>query len=405
MAKTLVYQLYAPAWAPVWGPQGGLRGMTQHIKRIAKLGVDYVWLSGALMSPQFDHGYDVSDSYRIDPRHGTMEDFDEFVRVAHEHGIGVLMDLILNHTSTKHSWFRSHPDYYCWSHCDRPGWKNLFDDGPVWKYYAEYDQYYLHLFHEKQADLGWFPEESGELNMTLVTEFRSVVDFWTRVHKADGFRIDAPQAINKDFNSHDLSFQDLISGSKAVEVLNAIFHGQEDSLFLMMECFDPTYGSIVDYYVKHVSALNFVLNVVLKDLARKDERGFWQKLDHSAQNRQFMIDLESHDSPRLTLNNCANPAWGINQLFTTVAKGICLYQGQELCLANPTRDQLPDEDLLRLDAQTAMRYARGESLDALRPISRANARIPLPLCRYDEKIGRSYFDFTKSAIKYWKEAN
>lgn len=405
MAKTLVYQLYAPAWAQVEGLQGGLRGMTQHIKRVAKLGVDYVWLSGALMSPQFDHGYDVSDFYRIDPRHGTMKDFDEFVRVAHEYGIGVLVDLILNHTSTRHDWFHSHPDYYCWSHCDRPGWKNLFDGGPAWKYYADYDQYYLHLFHEEQADLNWFPEESEELNKALVAEFRSIVDFWTRVHKIDGFRVDVPQAINKDFNRHDLSFSDLISGSKTIEVLNAIFQGQEDSLFLMMECFDPSYGDIVDYYAKNIPALNFVLNVMMKDLAHKDEREFWKKLDYSAQNRQFMIDLESHDSPRFMLNNCENPAWMISQLFATMAKGICLYQGQELCLENPTRSQLSDEDMLRLDAQTAMRYAHGESLDALRPFSRSNARIPLPLHRYDEQIGKSYFDFTKSAIKCWKEAN
>ncbi|MBR3172552.1 hypothetical protein IKF21_01375 [Candidatus Saccharibacteria bacterium] len=407
MAKTLVYQLYPLAWPD------GLEGMTQHLSRVADLGVDYVWLSPIYPSPLDDGGYDIANYKDIDRRYGRFRDFDRFVDTAHRYGIGVLMDLVLNHTSTCHKWFKNHPEFYCWSKTDRPGWKNLFNGGSAWNYLDKEDLYYLHLFHPFQADLNWFPE--GQLNGALVEKFQSIVDFWVQRHQVDGFRLDVPQSINKNFESETLEFSDLLYGHQAVEVLNAVFAGG-DLPFLMMECFDPTFGEITDYYAENTS-VDYILNVLIKEEIAQGELRFIGLIDRQARNSHFMLDLESHDSPRFPSRNIVvknnepprkgTPADAIWYLFNSGAEGICLYQGQELGLDNPTKKKLSNDDLLKLDAQTSMRYIKGEDLDALRPTSRANARIPLPLHEYVKQQANpsSYYNLTKDWIMRWRHGS
>ena len=118
-----------------------------------------------------------------------------------------------------------------------------------------------------------------------------------------------------------------------------------------------------------------------------------------------MLELESHDSPRFPSRGDITPEGMIWSMFNSDAEGICLYQGQELGLNNPTKEQLPDARLLELDAQTAMRYIKGESLDALRPLSRANARVHLPMKEYakQEQNPSSYLNLTKDWIHRWRD--
>lgn len=383
MAKTLVYQMYPISWEKY----GGLPAMTEHLCRIKEnLGeIDYVWVSPLYPSPRFDHGYDVADYKAIDPRFGTMDDFDKFVKTAKELGMGVLMDLVLNHTSTEQKWFTEHPEYYCWRDEDMPGWHNLFNGGPAWKQ-ADNGKYYLHLFHEKQADLRWY-DDDGELNEPLVREFNEIVDFW-KARGISGFRLDVPQAINKDFSDEELTLETLIFGDKAVDVLNAIFKGEQD-LFLMMECMDPTFGELTEYYANN-TPVGFMVNMLLKDefglqefsFTEPMKRRFQSLIKKQTDSSCFMLDLESHDSPRF-LSRCGLDgilySEMLEMMFDSDAEGICIYQGQEFGLRNPTKEELPDELILELDAQTAMQYASGESLDDLRPLSRANARVPLSL--------------------------
>ena len=394
MARTLVYQIWAGAWS-------SLKEIQNHLRRIAALGANYVWLSGILASSQHDHGYDVTDYRAIDSRYGTMADFDEFVEAAHRLGIGVLLDLILNHTSTNHPWFREHPDYYCWSDYDRPGWKNLFDNGSAWKYDEEYEKYYCHLFHEAQADLNWFPEKDSKLNQSLVGEFCSIVDFWTKEHNVAGFRLDVPQSINKDFDCDVLEFNDLIFRTKAPQVINAVFPNPSYHPFLMMECFDPTFGDVVDYYAAE-TPVDYVMNMLLKSTINFGAKEFKEKLKASVMNPKFMVDIESHDSPRFS-HRCWNSVWGTHQIFQANPSAVCLYQGQELGLSNPTPDQLTYADMVSLDAETAMKVCSGVSLESLRPTSRANARIPLSLDEYEkqEKDPKSCLNLTKLKIKRW----
>lgn len=400
MAKTLVYQLYPRAWQ-------GLAEMEDFLYQIAELDVDYVWLSPLYPSPGYDHGYDISDYQDIDPRFGSMDDFDRFVETAHDLGMGVLMDLVLNHTSTKHEWFAYHPKYYCWSKMDRPGWHNLFNGGPAWQYDEQDGEYYLHLFHEEQADLNWFPDgPDGDINLELVKRFHEIIDFWTIDHLVDGFRLDVPQSINKDFTSDTLEFESLLYSDKAIRVLNAVFGGSSRDLFLMMECFSksPADG-LVDYYARN-TPIDFVLDVSLKDRAGYvDEVDFFDLIKEAATEPHFMLDLESHDSPRLPSRGI-DPVDGIWCMFNSGAEAICLYQGQELGLNNPTEEQLPDHKLIELDAQTEMRFRRGEPLRDLRPLSRANARVPLPLDEYDKQDQNpsSYLNLTKDWIARWRDS-
>ena len=397
MAKILVYQLYPVAW------KTGLKGMIEMIPRIARLDVDYIWFSPLYFSPRFDQGYDIADYKVIDPRFGTIEEFDIFVEIAHRFGVGVLMDLVLNHTSTEHRWFKESPEYYCWSKEPPMAWENLFDKGSAWEYDESRGYYYLHLFHSKQADLRWFNNCGEELNVSLVNEFREIVRFWTKYHKVDGFRLDVPQSINKDFSKEKLTFSDMICGTQAIEVINAIFpRNQENSPFLMMECFDPMYGPVVEKYYKR-TAVDYALNVLLKDNAF-DEKGMYSDaFKRNIDVDGLMLDFESHDSIRFPSRGY-DPKYGIRKLFDSGVEGICIYQGQELGLSNPTKEELPDKLMLELDAQTEMLYLAGGNLDELRKTSRANARVPVSMEEYarQEKDDGSILNFTKDQIDRWR---
>lgn len=368
VAKLVVYQMWAPSWK-------NMEEMTAHLYRIARLGVTHVWLSGALASPWYDHGYDVADYCRVNPRFATDGDADaefaKFIATAHQLGICVVIDLVLNHTSTEHPWFQGHPEYYCWEKQPREGWGNLFDGGSAYKYDAERQMYYLHLFHPKQADLKWFVD--GKVNPSLVAEFKKIVRFW-KERGVDGFRLDVPQAINKDLS---LSFEDLLRGRRDQEVLNAVFEDEEE-MFLMMECFDPTFGQLAKRYVAE-TPVDFVMNALMKGAISAGEKEFLELVYQFERSPGAMINFEDHDGPRFTSSSGLSPARALFHLFNSQSQAICLYQGQELGLYNPS--WLSSQRICELDAQAAMQMACGIEVD--RSLVRANARMPLNIVEYE----------------------
>ena len=417
MAKTLVYQIYLFGFLEKgeirptrFYEHGAIESATKHLDRVKALGADVVWLGPIFHSPWNDHGYDIADYYSIEPYFGTMEDFDEFVERAHQLGIKVIIDLVMNHTSTAHEWFqhpKTYKNFYHWSNKERRGWRNLFDQGPAWTLNKATGEYYLHLFDETQADLNWFPRgPEKEINWELVTQFHKIIDFWIQEHGVDGFRLDVPQSINKDFSLNELGFEDLLHGEQSVRVLNALF-GNTDC-FLMMECFDPTYGELTKYYLDN-TPVDYVLNVLLKDKISEGETRFLQALGEQVKNPGFMLDLESHDSPRFPSRG-TNPDEMKNDMifymFNTKANAICLYQGQELALCNPTEEELPGYKMVELDAQTKLRFRSGELIRDLRATSRANARTILPLEEYEfqENFPSSYLNLTKKWIDNWRKS-
>lgn len=196
----VVYQIYPKSFQDTDGDGfGDLRGVIEHLDYLAELGVDYLWITPFLTSPQYDNGYDIADYRNIDPRYGTMEDFDELVREAAKRGMYLMMDMVLNHTSTKHEWFQKalkgdpkYRNYYIFKKGKNglppTNWVSKFG-GNAWSYIPETDEYYLHLFHVTQADLNW---ENPEVRQDIY----DTVNFWLE-KGVKGLRFDVINLISK----------------------------------------------------------------------------------------------------------------------------------------------------------------------------------------------------------------
>lgn len=338
MAKTLVYQLFSPAW------KTGLKGMAEHLSRVAALSVDYVLLSPIYDSPFLDDGYDVANYKQVHRSFDRQYRFNEFIEKAHSYGLGVLMDLPISQTSISHRWFDTHPEYYYWSEQDHRGWFNLYDQGAAWHYLESEEKYYLSLSNPAQADLRWYTiqeigptaEDNLQINWPLVYEFRSIIEYWLR-RGVDGFRLVFPQGINKDFTSEEQKLNDILFGDKAALVIDAIFR-MYDNAFLILECYDPTMGELVEHYAKHTPA-EFVYNASLKGEISRGEGHLLRLIDAEAKDSRFMLQLESHNSPRFPSVGIG-PKDAILDMFGSTAEGVCLYQGQELGLSSSSKEKL-----------------------------------------------------------------
>jgi alpha-glucosidase len=185
----VVYEIYVRSFADANGDGvGDLAGIRQRLPHLERLGVDAVWLTPFFPSPGADHGYDVSDYRGVDPQFGTLDDFDALLADAHARGIRVIIDLVPNHTSIEHPWFREHPEYYVWT--DEPNnWLSVFG-GPAWELDEQTGRYYLHLFAPEQPDLDWH-------NPDVRREFDDVFRFWLD-RGVDGIRVDVAHGLFKD---------------------------------------------------------------------------------------------------------------------------------------------------------------------------------------------------------------
>ncbi len=204
-AKT-VYQIYPKSFQDTNGDGwGDLPGVTSRLDYLKNLGVGYLWLTPFYPSPQRDNGYDVADYTAIDPRYGTMADFDNLAREAKARGIGLMLDMVFNHSSTEHQWFqkalagdRKYQDYYIFRD-GKPGepptnWVSKFG-GNAWEYVPALKKYYLHLFDVTQADLNWE-------NPAVREELKNVLRFWKK-KGVSGFRFDVVNLISKGAFEND----------------------------------------------------------------------------------------------------------------------------------------------------------------------------------------------------------
>lgn len=196
----VVYQIYPKSFYDSNNDGlGDIKGMTEKLDYIKELGVDYIWSTPFFKSPQNDNGYDVADYYSIDPSYGTMEDVEELIEEADKRGIALMFDMVFNHTSTEHEWFKKalagdeyYKDFYIFKDPvdgkAPTNWVSKFG-GNAWEYSKEWGQYYLHLFDVTQADLNW---ENPNVRKALA----DVVKFW--IDKGvKGFRFDVVNLISK----------------------------------------------------------------------------------------------------------------------------------------------------------------------------------------------------------------
>lgn len=197
-----MYQIYPKSFNDTTGNGvGDLQGVIEKLDYLKKLGVDVIWLTPVYSSPQRDNGYDISDYYSIHGEYGTMEDFEELLDETHKRDMKLIMDLVVNHSSTEHEWFKQassskenkYRDFYIWKDAvdgQAPNnWISKFG-GSAWKWDETTEQYYLHLFDETQGDLNWENEEVRK-------EVYKLMKFWFE-KGIDGFRLDVINLISKD---------------------------------------------------------------------------------------------------------------------------------------------------------------------------------------------------------------
>jgi alpha-glucosidase len=185
----VVYQIYPRSFQDSDGDGvGDLRGIASRLGELAALGVDAVWLSPMYPSPLADGGYDITDFTGVDPRLGTLDQLTELIAEAHRQGMQLLLDLVPNHTSIEHPWFREHPDRYVWADEPQNNWRAAFG-GTAWTQDGPGGRWYLHSFYPEQPDLDW-------RNPAVVAAMQDVVRTWLG-RGVDGFRLDALDCLGK----------------------------------------------------------------------------------------------------------------------------------------------------------------------------------------------------------------
>ena len=200
--SAVIYQIYPKSFQDSGARgTGDLKGIMARLDYLKTLGVDALWLTPVYVSPQVDNGYDIADYLNIDPAYGTMTDFEALLGAAHARGIRIVMDIVVNHPSTEHAWFKSalgdknspYRDYYIWKDPVDGGvpnnWQSKFG-GSAWELDPATGQYYLHLFAREQADLNWE-------NPAVRAEVKKIIHFWAK-KGVDGFRLDVINLISKD---------------------------------------------------------------------------------------------------------------------------------------------------------------------------------------------------------------
>ncbi|CNJ79503.1 alpha,alpha-phosphotrehalase [Yersinia enterocolitica] len=406
----VIYQIYPKSFQDSTGNgYGDLAGVTQRLDYLQKLGVDAIWLTPVYVSPQVDNGYDVADYCAIDPAYGTLDDFKHLVEQAHQRGIRIVMDMVFNHTSTEHAWFKASTDrnspyrqFYIWR--DGKGdnlpnnWRSKFG-GNAWQWHAASGQYYLHLFATEQADLNWEHQPVRD-------ELKKVCEFWADIG-VDGLRLDVINLVSKqqdfpdDFDGDGRRFytdgprihEFLQEMSRDVFQPRGLMTVGEMSSTRLEHC--QRYAALggdelsmtfnfhhlkVDYLNGEKWSLMQPDRVELKQIFNQ-----WQQGMHNrAWNALFWCN---HDQPRIVSRFGDEGALRLPaaKMLAMVLHGMqgtpYIYQGEEIGMTNPnfsSIDQYRDVESLNMFAELS---AKGRDADQLLAIlatkSRDNGRTPM----------------------------
>ena len=414
--EAIVYQIYPRSFCDSNGDGiGDLNGITSKLDYLKELGIDVIWLSPVYKSPNDDNGYDISDYEDIMTEFGNMEDFDKMLSAAHERGIKIVMDLVVNHTSDEHPWFvesrsskdNEKRDYYIWKDGkdgkEPTNWGSAFS-GPAWKYDEKTDMYYLHLFSVKQPDLNW---ENPKVR-------KEVFDMMTRWCEKgiDGFRMDVISLISKPEGYPDAKVVGLYgdmgicaNGPKVHDYLKEMNEKVLSKFDIMTvgETAGVTLEEAKKYANSEGNELNMVFQFEHTDLDSgekfkwstkpmplvplKENLSKWQKgLDGVAWNSLYFCN---HDQPRI-VSRLGDDSDEFRELSAKCI-ATCLhmmqgtpyvYQGEELGMTNTVFNSV--EDFRDLESINAYRelvesglFTKEDMFPKIAHKSRDNARTPM----------------------------
>lgn len=400
--SAVFYQIYPKSFQDTTGSGiGDLRGVISRLDYLRELGIDGIWLSPVFASPQVDNGYDISDYCAIDPLFGTMEDMEELIAQAKKRNISIILDLVLNHCSSRHPWFleavksRDNPyhDYFLWRDGDGvtpPNDMLACFGGSAWTYVPELGQYYFHQFAPEQPDLNW---ENPAVRRALYDSIRFWVD-----KGVEGFRLDVIDQIGKD---PDLGITG--NGPRLHEFLRELSANAfpEPGLVTVGEAWGADVERAKRYSAPDGSELSMVFQfehmcleqqpggekwdvkpLYLPDLKRCVAR--WQNgLHGKGWNSLF---FNNHDLPRIVSRWGDEGTYRVEsaKMLATMLHGLegtpYIYQGEELGMTN-IRLRLPEYVDLEIHNLYARRTARGDlPEDVMASIyarGRDNARTPM----------------------------
>ena len=415
--KSVVYQIYPKSFNDTTGSgQGDIKGITEKLDYLKKLGVEVLWLTPMYKSPQNDNGYDISDYYSIDESYGTMEDFEEMLREAHKRDIKIVMDIVVNHTSTENEWFKKseegdpeYKDFYIWKDAvngkEPTNWQSKFG-GNAWKWSEKRKQYYLHLFDVTQADLNWENEKVRK-------KVYEMIKYWLN-KGVDGFRFDVINLISKDqrFLNDDGSDTRFVpdgrrfytDGPKIHEYLKEIHKEAfgENELLTVGEMSSTSLENCVRYSNPQEKELSMAFSfhhlkvdypngekwvkapfdfVELKKILSKWQIGMYEG---NGWNATFWTN---HDQPRALsrFGDDKNFHEKSGKMLATVLHGLqgtpYIYQGEEFGMTNPYFDKI--EKYRDVESKNMYKILRDkglsekEVLDILMQKSRDNSRTPV----------------------------
>lgn len=415
--KAVVYQIYPKSFYDTTGNgTGDIQGIISKLDYLKELGVDVIWLTPIYDSPQRDNGYDIRDYYKIYEEYGTMEDFDLLLEEAHQRGVKIIMDIVVNHSSTEHEWFQDakmskgspYRDYYIWKDPKPDGsaptnWESKFG-GNAWKFDEKTGQYYLHLFDVTQADLNWENEQ-------LRNEVYDMMHFWFK-KGVDGFRLDVINLISKDqdFPDDDGSvppgdgrkfYTDGPRVHEYLQEMNQEVFSKYD-IMTVGEMSSTTIENCIKYSNPDRNELSMTFNFhhlkvdyldgdkwTLADFdfrSLKNILSTWQKEMHKGGGWNALFWC-NHDQPRI-VSRYGNDGEYHNESAKMLATTIhmmqgtpYIYQGEEIGMTNPYFEKIEDyrdvESLNMYKIKRSEGMPEEEILKILQSKSRDNSRTPV----------------------------
>ena len=414
LGQKVIYQIYPKSFYDANGDGiGDLRGIIEKIDYIKKLNVDMIWFNPFYVSPQNDNGYDISNYREIDPLFGTMNDFEELQAKLADIGVGVMLDMVLNHCSTEHEWFKmalAGDEKYRRFFYLRPGkpdgslpnnWQSKFG-GPAWSKFGDTDLYYLHLYDPTQADLDWH-------NPEVRKELEDVVNFW-RGKGVRGFRFDVINVIGKSEDLVDSTdpteektlYTDTPVVHDYLKELNRTTFGQDEDSITVGEMSSTTIPNSVRYTNPKEKELSMVftfhhLKVDYKDGEKWTKTPFdFMKLKGLLSSWQTgmtegggwnAVFWNNHDQP-WALNRFGDPVHYREKSAEMLAATIhflrgtpFIYQGEELGMVNPDYQSM--DEYVDVECKNAYQelldkgMSEDEAFAIIKAKSRDNSRVPM----------------------------